>query len=71
MAFTRLRAEEVNSYYQAMFEVKFQKQDYAEAWRMFDRIDSSQLFPSETNRLDKLRSSLPPRPGQPGHSPSP
>jgi hypothetical protein len=62
VVFSRLRKDELNSYYQAMFELKFQKQDYTQAWQHLDRIDWSQLFPSETNRLGQMQFQLPPRP---------
>jgi hypothetical protein len=70
LPFARLRPDEVNSYYQAMFELKSLRQDYSSAWRALDRIDWSLLFPSETNRLGKIRTALPPRPVSPSGSPS-
>jgi len=53
--------EEFNSYFQALFELRFRRLDYAGAWEMADRMDWSMLFPTEAKRLGAMRSALPPR----------
>ncbi len=58
--------EERNSYFQALFELRFRQQDHAGAWEMADRMDWSMLFPTEANRLGAMRSALPPRTASPG-----
>jgi predicted Zn-dependent protease len=61
VSFGHLRPDELNAYYQAMFELKFQQRDYSQAWQNLDRLDWNQLFPNETNRLGQMRALLPPR----------
>ncbi|HOC00168.1 MAG TPA: hypothetical protein PKM43_15670 [Verrucomicrobiota bacterium] len=63
--------EEFNSYYQALFELRFKRNDHAGAWEMADRMDWSMLFPTEANRLGAMRSALPPRTASPGRPAAP
>ncbi len=62
VTFARLqRAEDINSYYQTMFELNFRKRDFATAQRMLDRINWSLLFPSEVDRLSAMQAAMPAR----------
>lgn len=56
-----LGATHINTYYQALFELRVQREQYPAAWEAFDRINMTELFPCERARLKAISDKLPPR----------
>jgi hypothetical protein len=56
-----LKPDERASYELASFEIHLNSREMNDAWKSFDQIDRSQLFPNQVQWLDKKITELPPR----------
>jgi pentatricopeptide repeat protein len=53
--------QQATSFHLALFEVFCEMGEPENAWRMFDRIDRNDLFPSDVTWIEEASKKLPPR----------